>query len=78
MEVFVQMNRNEDSEGQSYELLTAREKFRPFAIVGHYECREPWVLQTTVSEPAVQGLGNTTQHCAEFVSRAVTNTFVFQ
>jgi len=46
MEVFVQMNRNKNAEGQSYELLGASEKFRPFASVGHYECREPWVLHT--------------------------------
>ena len=78
MEVFVQMNRNKSAEGQSYELLGASEKFRPFASVGRYECREPYLLHATVSESAVQGLGNTTQHCVEFVSRAVTNTFVFQ
>ena len=41
MEVFVQLNRNKNAEEQSYELLGASEKFRPFASVGHYKCREP-------------------------------------
>jgi hypothetical protein len=41
MEVFVEMNRNKNAEGQTYELLGTSEKVCPFASVGHYECREP-------------------------------------
>jgi hypothetical protein len=41
MEVFVQMKGNKIAEGQSYELLGASEKVRPFASFGRYECSDP-------------------------------------